>query len=84
VVGVRHVEFDDGRRCIGELAGRSLGERQPAAGPGEHDVGSLLLRQLRHAEGERRIGEDAGDHEAFAVEETHAVDVRPTHRSLDG
>ena len=29
---------------------------------------------LRHAEGERRVGEDAGDHDVLAVEQTHGSD----------
>ena len=67
---IGHVELEHvglGR----QLAGRALGERQPAPGAGEDDLGPLLLGQLGHAEGERGVGEDAGDEDALAVEQTH-------------
>ena len=54
-----------------ELAGRALGEREAPPRPGEHDLGPFSLRQLGHAEGERGVGEDAGDDDVLAVEETH-------------
>ena len=47
--------------------------RQRPAGAGEHDLGPLLLGQLGHAEGERGVGEHAGDEDALAVEESHCV-----------
>ena len=54
-----------------ELAGGALGQREGAAGAREHDVGPLFLGQPGHGEGQRGVGEDAGDQEPFAVEESH-------------
>ena len=71
VRGIGHVQLED-RRRRGELAGGPLGERQPPAGPGEHDLGALGLGQLGHTERERRVGEDARDDDVLALEKTHA------------
>ena len=61
-----------------ELAGRALGERQPAAGAGEEHLRPLLLGQPGDAEGEGGVGEHAGDEDALAVEEGHGA--RDCHR----
>ncbi len=53
----------------GELARRAPGEREGAPRAREHDVGPLLLRQAGDGEGQRGVGEDAGDEQALAVEE---------------
>ena len=72
VLGVGHVELEHRRRRR-QLAGRALGERQPPAGAGQHDLGALRLGQLGHAEGQRGVGEDAGDDDPLAVEEPHGA-----------
>ena len=73
MVGHRDIEFVDvdGLR---QLAGDTLGQAQRSTGTGQHDVGTLLLREGCHPERQRGIGEDAGDHDVLAVEQTHASD----------
>ena len=57
----------------GKLSGRSLGQRQGPTGTGEDDLGPFLLGQLGHGEGQRGIGEHAGDEESLAIEESHCA-----------
>ena len=61
---------------VAELPGGALREVERPPGTGEHDVGALRLRQLGHAEGQRGVGEHAGDHDLLTVEQTHARDRR--------
>ena len=72
LVGGRHVDLED-VGLGGQLAGRALGQREGAAGAGEHDVGALFLGQAGHREGQRGVGEDARDEEPLAVEESHCA-----------
>ena len=58
---------------VGELASRALGERQGPPGSRQDDFGALLLGPPGHREGQRGVGEDAGDQEPLAVEESHWV-----------
>ena len=37
-------------------------------------LGAFLLGELGDAERQRGVGEDAGDHDVLAVEQTHASD----------
>ena len=55
-----------------ELARRAPGEREATAGPAQHDVGAFLLGEPGDGEGQRSIGEHAGDQDAFPVEQSHA------------
>ena len=55
----------------GQLAGGALGQTEATAGTGEHDVGTLPLRQLGDCVGQRGVRQHAGDHDVLAVEETH-------------
>ena len=73
MLGHGDVELEDvdGLR---QLARDSLGQAQRAAGTGQHDAGAFLLRELGNAERQRCIGEDAGDHDVLAVEQTHVSD----------
>ncbi len=75
VFGHGDVEFEH-VDVVAELSRRSLGQLQRSAGAGEHDVGPLGPRQSGHPESQRGVGEDAGDHDLLAVEQTHAPDRR--------
>ncbi len=75
MLGHRHVQLEHGR-WRGQLAGRALGERKTSTRAGEHDLGPLLLRELRDAERERCIGEHAGDDDALSLEKTHGASDR--------
>ncbi len=72
LLGRRDVDLED-LGLDGQLAGRAPGQRQGTAGAGEHDLGALLLGQAGHREGQRGVGEDAGDQEPLAVEESHCA-----------
>ena len=50
---------------------RSTSE-QPAE-PGQHDLRALLLREPGDVEGDRGVGDHAGDQQAFAVEQSHGL-----------
>ena len=56
---------------VGSLRRRAPGEAEGAPGPREDDLGALLLGQLGGGEGQGGVGEDAGDQEPLAVEESH-------------
>jgi 8-hydroxy-5-deazaflavin:NADPH oxidoreductase len=71
VLGNRDVELVHVNRG-GQLAPRPLCEAECSSGASEDDVGSLALGQLGDAEGERGVGEDAGNHDVLSFEETHA------------
>ena len=58
---------------VGQLARRAPGEREGTARPGQHNLGTLLLGPAGHRESQGGVGEDAGDQESFAVEESHWV-----------
>jgi hypothetical protein len=45
----------------------SLGERQRTACTGEHYLGTFSLRKLGDPKSERRVGENAGNHNFLAV-----------------
>jgi len=51
-----------------ELACRAFGEAQGPSRSGEHDLGAFGEGHLGHTERERRVGEYAGDQDAFANE----------------
>jgi hypothetical protein len=61
--GAGHVEFDDLTDIahVRELARRALGQGHPASGPGQRHGGPLLQRPLGDAEGQRILGEHAGN-----------------------
>jgi hypothetical protein len=72
VLGVGHVQLDDGR--LGrQPAGDRLGEAELAAEGGQDDLRALLLRQPGDVERDRPVREDPGDEELLAVEQTHEV-----------
>ncbi len=82
VFGHRDVELEHVGR-LRQLAGHSLGQAQRPTGAGQHDVGALLLGERGHAERQRGVGEDAGDHDVLAVEQTHASDRSQAVASAD-
>jgi hypothetical protein len=57
-----------------QLASDTLGQAERTAGAGQHDLGTFLLSEGRNPERQRGIGEDAGDHDVLAVEQTHGSD----------
>ena len=59
---------------IRKLAGDTLGQAQSPTGAGQHDARPFFLRKLGHPESQRCVGEDAGDHNVLAVEQTHVSD----------
>ena len=76
------VSWGNGRKDLFVLSGpdyvpinEAVRAELRATGPGQYDVGPLLLGDLRHPEGERCVGEDAGDHDVLAVEQTHVRTV---------
>jgi hypothetical protein len=73
VLGVRHVELEHLGR-LGEPPGDRLGDLHRATERGEHDLRTLLLRDLRYVERDRAVHEDAGDEELLAFEDSHACD----------
>ena len=72
LLGRRDVDLQD-LGLAGELAGGAPGQRQGASRAREHDVRPFLLRQTGHGEGQRGVGEDAGDEKPLAVEESHCA-----------
>ncbi len=67
---VGDVELDD--RCgLGQPPGDDLRDAHRAPERGEHHLGALLLRDARHVEGDRGVGEHAGDEQALAVQKSH-------------
>ena len=80
MVRLGDIQFEH-RRLGRQLAGGALGEGQPTTGTGEDDLRPFLLGQLGHTEGDGCVGEDAGDHDVLAVEETHPAER--TRRALD-
>jgi hypothetical protein len=70
VLGHRHVELVH-LDPVAELARGSLREAERSPGSREHDVGAFLERRAGHAIGQRRVGQDTGDHDLLAVEQTH-------------
>ncbi|CPU64175.1 Uncharacterised protein [Mycobacteroides abscessus] len=78
VVVVRDVELHDGRLDRQALR-EGLRELHLAAERGEHDLGTLLLREPRRVERDRGVGEHSRDEELLAVEQTHRFPsvVRP-------
>ena len=54
-----------------ELTRGALRQAQRSPSARKDNVRALFLRNLCHAECERRIGEDSGDHDVFSVEQTH-------------
>jgi hypothetical protein len=75
VLGHRDVEFEH-VDVVAELAGGSLRQTQRPARAREHDVGTLASCESGYTEGQRGVGEDAGDHDLLAVEQTHVRDRR--------
>ena len=70
VLGHGDVELED--VDVGaELAGRARRQAEAPPGAGEDDRGALGLGDPGDGEGQRGVGEDAGDHDVLAVEETH-------------
>ncbi len=60
LIGAGDVDLEHVDRT-GKLAGHAPGERQAPAGAGQDDLGPFVLGQARHGEGERGVGQDAGD-----------------------
>ena len=56
---------------VGQLAGRAPGQREPTSRTAQDDLGALALGRPRHGEGQRRVGEDAGDEDSLSIEESH-------------
>ena len=67
---VGDVELQHIRR-LRQLASGALGEREATPGAGEDHLRALFLREPRHAERERGVGEHAGDEDPLAIEEGH-------------
>ena len=70
MIGVRDIEFEYFGLGV-EFASRALGQRQPAAGAGQDDVGSFGLRQLCDAKCQRRIGEHTGYQNVLSIKDSH-------------
>ena len=68
------IELED-RDVAGQFSSRSLCERQRSTGPGENDLSPFGLSALSHREGQRSVGEDSGDHESFAIEDSHVANL---------
>jgi len=64
LLGLGDVDLDDVDR-LGELAGGPPGEREPATGSGQDDLGSLFLSDASDTESERRVGEYPGHEDPF-------------------
>ena len=72
---VGHVELDD-RRGLRAAAARSA--RPGASGQsGEHHLGALLLRHLRHVKSDRGVSDHACDQQSLAVEQSRHLSVLP-------
>ena len=71
VLGVGDVELDD-RRLLRQPLGDPLAQRQRPPEVGQDDGGALLLRDARRREGDRRLGQHAGDQDRLALEDAHA------------
>ena len=83
VLLVGHVELDHLRRC-GQPPGDGLGDLHGASERGQHDLGALLLRDLRDMEGDRAVHEDARDEELLAFENAHvSTFIAGTLEALD-
>ena len=68
LLGLVDVELED-VGWVGQALGDALGDAHATAETGEDDLGPLTLRALGDGEGDRLLGEDAGDEQALAVEE---------------
>ena len=66
VLGVGDVKLDD-RRQLGQPLGDPLDQAEPPEA-GQHDCRALLLRDPGDVEGDRRIGEHAGDQDPLTVQ----------------
>lgn len=73
-MGVGHIEFEY-LGGVGQFSGGSPGEGQATPGPGEDDLGALLLGVAGHPEGEGRIRENAGDQDSLTVEKRHGCET---------
>lgn len=68
VLLVLHVELQ--QRCrVGQPVGDALDELHPVEA-GEHQLGALLLGDLRDVERDGRVGDDPGDQDPLAFEQT--------------
>src|SRR5699024_6248906 len=70
IVFVRGVEFDD-LRGDRQALGDHLSDLHLTAEAREDDLGSLLLCEAGGGEGDRGLGEHAGDENALSVEDSH-------------
>ena len=79
---VRHVHVEDG---VGSELGRDLGDALLEAIPdvGEREFGALALARLGDAVGDGAIGQDAGDEQPLALQETHVRIDREVKESAD-
>src|SRR4029079_5332363 len=64
---VGHVQLDD-LRPHRELPRRALGQAHDATERGQHDLGTLLLRDPRHRERDRLVVQHPGHQDALAVD----------------
>src|SRR5690606_17209981 len=69
VLLVGHVQLDD-RRGLRQPLRDPFHQPEPAVA-GEHDLRTLLLRHLGDVEAQRGVGDDTGDEQALALEESH-------------
>ena len=68
---VGDVELEAPRAPRGACGPCAAVRRRPRPGPGEHDLGALLLGEAGDPERERGVGEHPGDHDPFAVQQPH-------------
>ena len=68
LVGVVDVELEH-LGLGGQALGHPLGDPHPAAEAGEDDLGALVLGAARDGEGDRLVGQNAGDEQLSSFEE---------------
>jgi hypothetical protein len=68
---LRHIDLQD-FGFDGQFPGRPFGEGQATPGSAEDNLGALLLGRPGNSEGERSVGQYAGDQDALSVQESHA------------
>jgi hypothetical protein len=73
VLLVLHVEFDQ-RGLLRQPVGDALDQAQPVE-PGQHQLRPRFLGRLGDVKRDRRVGDDPGDQNPFAVEQS--CHVRP-------
>ena len=74
MLGVGDVELDDGR-LLRQPLGDPLAQRQRPPEVGEDEGGALLLGEPGRGEGDRRLGQHAGDQDLLALENAHQCPI---------